>query len=88
MSKQTIPAKVPWYELDRMIIESFERDEWDWTINIVNKVRVQCIERKWPMKEAEIVSRLVELVKMESLAVSGDIWHRPIRSVVCLMIAA
>jgi hypothetical protein len=87
MNEQTIPAKVPWYELDRMIIESLEPDEWERTIRILNSVRFRCDARGWPMSEIEIIDRLWKLVKMGTLAMTGDIWHQPALSAVCLLIS-
>ena len=39
------------------------------------------------MSEVEIIDRLLELVKMGTLAMTGDIWHQAALSEVCLVIA-
>ena len=83
---EQVQAKVPWYELDRMIIESLDADEWERTIHTLDYVRFKCDERDWPMSEVEIIDRLMELVKMGTLAMTGDIWHQPALSEVCLVI--
>jgi hypothetical protein len=83
---EQVQAKVPWYELDRMIIASLDADEWERTIDILDYVRFKCDERDWPMSEVEIIDRLLELVKMGTLAMTGDIWHQPALSEVRLVI--
>ena len=84
---EQVKAKVPWYELDRMIIESLDADEWERTIHILDYVRFKCDERDWPMSEVEILDRLLKLVRMGTLAVTGDIRHQPALSEVCLLLA-
>ena len=42
---EEVQAKVPWYELDRMIIESLDADEWERTIHVLDYVRFKCDER-------------------------------------------
>ena len=66
--------EIPWYELDRMIIMAFE-DEWEPTPHVITRVMWQCIDRKLEMNEDEIVARLVQLVRLGTLALIGDIWH-------------
>jgi hypothetical protein len=88
MSEETIHAKVPWYELDRMIVESLKSGNWELTGYVVSTVMWRCVDRKLPMTEHEIIRRVEEMVDLAVLAVTGDLWGEDwsLRSAVCIVV--
>jgi hypothetical protein len=65
---------LPWFELDCIIISAMH---WPWepTRYVVTSAMLECTNRKVAVSEDEVFARVLELVRLGSLSVTGDIWQ-------------
>jgi hypothetical protein len=68
-------TRVPWFELDRMILTFIGADGYQSTAYVIKRVGKECERRNWKTSETEILKRIFQLRKSGTIAAVGKLWQ-------------
>jgi hypothetical protein len=70
--KRSVKTKIPWYELDRVILTAIGPHEWTRTLYIVRRVRRKCGHTS--VSNDEVFQRICVMIELGTIWCGGDLW--------------